>query len=406
MNLSPSSQQPEIFFAEFFCGIGLVRLGLERVKEVRFQCVFANDIDPEKGEIYRNNFRAEHLLIADVAQVQGEDVPPGVDFVTASFPCIDLSLAGKRRGLAGQHSSAFYRFLNVLDQLAEKGRLPKVIMLENVVGLLTSHCGADIRAVLSSLNERGYACDLLLIDAVHFLPQSRPRVYLTAFQNALLARCDGLGTDKLLDVASQSHPCRTRAVLKVILDNPDLFWHFMQLPSLKNCRTKSLADIVETDADHRWFNQQELERELAYVRNGSCERLHKAQRNARQSGNIVYLTAYRRMRSGLVCLETRDDGIAGCLRTPVGGSSRQVLIAVQPDGTIHMRYMSVREYARLQGADGFLLPASQHIGLKAFGDAVAVPVVEWLGRAIAKYLAVNAQSGILLDVVTEVVINY
>ena len=93
------------------------------------------------------------------------------------------------------------------------------------------------------------------------------------------------------------------------------------------------------------------------------------------------------MRSGLVCLETRDDGIAGCLRTPGGGSSRQVLIEVRPRANVRMRYLIAREYGRLQGApDSFWIPDNQRLGMHAFGDAVAVPVITWLGRVIQDQL--------------------
>ncbi|MHB8576844.1 MAG: DNA cytosine methyltransferase [Dehalococcoidia bacterium] len=99
-------------FAEFFAGIGLVRLALEHLG---WRCGFANDIDPKKAEIYRQNFPANELVVDDVYTLTAADIPPGAALWTASFPCVDLSLAGRRRGIHGSHSSAYWGFAEVLD---------------------------------------------------------------------------------------------------------------------------------------------------------------------------------------------------------------------------------------------------------------------------------------------------
>ena len=79
-------------------------------------------------------------------------------------------------------------------------------------------------------------------------------------------------------------------------------------------------------------------------------------------------------------LEIRFDGIAGCLRTPEGGSSRQVVLVVD-QGVVRTRLMTVRECARLMGApDTFAIPGTYNDGYRAMGDAVVVPVVRWLTR--------------------------
>ena len=90
---------------------------------------------------------------------------------------------------------------------------------------------------------------------------------------------------------------------------------------------------------------------------------------------------------GKQCLELRFDGIAGCLRTPEGGSSKQFLI-VKKDGELHARLLSPREAARLMGApDSYILPGTNNDGYKAMGDAVALPVASFIGKSFLTKLA-------------------
>jgi hypothetical protein len=90
---------------EFFAGIGLVRLALERQG---WRVVFANDIEPDKAEMYRHNWPNEdHLVVGDIHDLKPDDVPT-CDLATASFPCNDLSIAGKWDGLNASQSPAFW----------------------------------------------------------------------------------------------------------------------------------------------------------------------------------------------------------------------------------------------------------------------------------------------------------
>lgn len=90
--------------AEFFAGIGLIRLALERQG---WKVVFANDIDPDKLEMYKANFGRDHFHLGDIHKLNADAVPD-CDLWTASFPCNDLSIAGAWAGLNGKESSAFW----------------------------------------------------------------------------------------------------------------------------------------------------------------------------------------------------------------------------------------------------------------------------------------------------------
>jgi DNA (cytosine-5)-methyltransferase 1 len=92
-----------------------------------------------------------------------------------------------------------------------------------------------------------------------------------------------------------------------------------------------------------------------------------------------YVTAFRRVRNGRSMAEVRFDGIAGCLRTPKGGSARQILLEVGK-GEINIRLLTPRECARLMGADSFNITGTPNEALFGFGDAVCVPVVRWIAE--------------------------
>jgi DNA (cytosine-5)-methyltransferase 1 len=165
---------------EFFAGIGLARLGLEAAG---FRVVWSNDCESDKQAMYEGNFgtsTGHEFVLGDVRQVRGQDVPGGVALAWASSPCTDLSLAGARAGLRGSESGAFWEYVRVLDEMG--GGRPPVAVLENVVGLATSHGGEDLAAAIRAFNGLGYSVDVLAIDARRFVPQSRPRLFLVGAQ--------------------------------------------------------------------------------------------------------------------------------------------------------------------------------------------------------------------------------
>ena len=106
---------------------------------------------------------------------------------------------------------------------------------------------------------------------------------------------------------------------------------------------------------------------------------HRAEADAMIRGDgLRFGTVFRRVRKGKSMAELRTDGIAGCLRTPRGGSGRQMLLAAG-DGRFAVRLLTPRECARLMGADDFVVKTSLNQALFGFGDAVCVPVIEWIG---------------------------
>jgi DNA (cytosine-5)-methyltransferase 1 len=367
-----------ISFYEFFAGGGMARLGLGEA----WACAFANDFDAVKAATYRANFpdAGDHFREGDVWKLTAADLPGRADLAWASSPCQDFSLAGARAGLAGGRSGAFFGFWRLIEGLAAEGRSPRAIVIENVSGLLTSRGGRDFAALGEALAAQGYGFGALEIDAARLLPQSRPRVFVIATREppppALLGES----------------PFHTRAVKAAAADLPKALsqrwiWWRAAAPAPRNT---DLAALLEPDDAVAWHSAERTQRWLDLM-----APLHRARLAALQArGGRAVGAVYRRMRiedgRRVQRAEARFDGLAGCLRTPRGGSSRQVIVVAQDD-QVRTRLLTPREAARLMGLpEGYRLPKAATAALHVAGDGVAVPVVRWLADAILESLLADA----------------
>lgn len=369
-------------FAEFFAGVGLVHEGLARDK---WDCVWANDIAADKQETYQANFGGNEFFLGDIWDCvrDARKIPNGTFLYTASFPCTDLSVAGERRGLAGDESGTLNAVLEILRRKKKSGDQPYVVMLENVQGFLTSHNGADVVFTVKAFNDLGYVVDLIELDAAHFTPQSRPRVFLFAVRAEVASLVMSLKSgDSIMDTwwsdYDQNPELRTNKIRQIVQANPELQWGAFDFPR-PSSRQSTLADIIEadlSDASDLWWNDERkkhLHSQMSELHKSTLQRMVASDR-------FTYGTVYRRMRQDTIRAELRTDGIAGCLRTPRGGSSKQILIRAG-FGSWSVRLLTPREYARLQGVrDDFRLPDNANKAYFAMGDAVCVPAIEFLSR--------------------------
>jgi DNA (cytosine-5)-methyltransferase 1 len=344
--------------AEFFAGIGLVRLALEHRG---WSVVFANDNDDRKAALYRENFGGEHLSTTDIREVSPDEIPDCALY-TASFPCNDLSIAGAMAGLNGNQSSMFWQFVRILR---EKGkRKPPLILLENVVGFLMSHGGRDFEAAMLALNELGYCVDGLILNAANFTPQSRARLFIIAKQRPLHS-----------PEPPAPSGARPEPLTDFIRSHPNIAWDVRPLPEPPTL-SLGLVDIIENlrPDDPLWWD----EKRAAYFIGQLSDRHLAVAKRMIAGAKYTYGTAFRRVRKGRSMAELRTDGIAGCLRTPRGGSGRQILFKAGR-GKYWVRLLSARECARLQGVpDTYKIGVPLNQALFGFGDAVCVPVVEWV----------------------------
>ncbi len=351
--------------AEFFAGIGLMRMGLD---EEGWTTVWANDLDEKKWEMYRDNFTdgACEFVLDDVHKVDGKDIPD-IDLATASFPCNDLSLAGSRHGLAGTQSSAFWGFIDALKGMGR--RRPPLVLLENVAGFLTSNDGNDFHDALAALNELGYAVDAFILDAVRFVPQSRQRLFVVGSK----AKSERVRETSPLLLQSDVRPV---ALAEFIFLNPTIGWSIRTLPPLPPS-TLRLEDVIEDVPlnSEIWWSKERCE----YLLNQMSEKHRAAADRMIRGSKLSHGTVFRRVRNGRSMGELRTDGIAGCLRTPRGGSGRQILFCAGK-GTYRVRLLTPRECARLMGAADYKINVPLNQALFGFGDAVCVPAIKWIAQ--------------------------
>ncbi|WP_353200232.1 DNA cytosine methyltransferase [Sandarakinorhabdus sp.] len=373
-------------FYEFFAGGGMARAGLGS----DWQCVFANDIDPMKAQTYRCNWGDADLSLADIQTLDAGRLPEQADLAWASFPCQDLSLAGNYGGIgdAGDikrtRSGTFWAFWHIMLELMEEGRGPRLIVLENVYGILTAKSGQNFAAIGQCFADAGYRFGAVVIDAVHFVPQSRPRVFIIGVRQDLDL------PNNLHDSFSSKdwHPNSLVAAQQGLSLHAKRHWIWWRLP--RPTSKVATLDVIVSDNPEgvRWHTEAETKRLV-----GMMSPLNVAKLDAmKKSGRRMIGTIYRRTRLGEQRSELRCDGVAGCLRTPSGGSSRQFVLVVK-GSAVRSRLLSAREAAKLMGLpDWFTLPENYNDAYHVAGDGVVVPVVRHLAMSLLEPILIGTSN--------------
>lgn len=363
-------------FYEFFAGGGMARAGLGD----GWACTFANDFDKMKAATYALNWGSDHLAIGDVNHLKSTQLPEVADLAWASFPCQDLSLAGNYGGIgtaldASQtRSGTFWAFWKLVLELKAEDRAPRMIVLENVYGVLTAKNGGDFRAIGQCFADAGYKFGAVLIDAAHFVPQSRPRVFIVGVRHDLAV------PESLVSEGANAvwHPKALQKAVEGMSDEARAAWLWWNL-RLPEVQRESLESLIHSDPkDVQWHTPDETLRLLQMMSERNLAKVEQM----KLAGRRWVGTIYKRTRLGVQRAELRCDGIAGCLRTPAGGSSRQLVLVVEA-GTIRSRLLSAHEAALLMGLPrSYKLPAGYNDGYHVAGDGVAVPVVRHLAAEI------------------------
>ena len=369
-------------YYEFFAGGGMARAGLG----LGWNCLFANDIDEKKCASYVRNWGGKDLRQADVKSLKSSDLPGQADLAWASFPCQDLSLAGSKTGLNGKHSGTFWPFWELMLALGREGRAPALVALENVCGTLTSHDGQDFAAIGSALAQAGYRFGAVVMDAINFVPQSRPRLFVVAVHQDIPV-LQGLIQ---AEPAEPWHPGMLVRAYERLSPDARSGWLWWRLPQ-PDARRAILSDLVQDQPEGVcWNTASETRRLLGMMSPRNREKVA----GAKKAGCEMIGAIYKRTRldengEKTQRAEVRFDDISGCLRTARGGSSRQTLLFVHRN-RVRSRLMSPRETARLMGLpDDYRLPENYNDAYHLAGDGVVVPVVRHLAANILEPVLAN-----------------
>ncbi len=373
-------------FSEFFAGGGMVRAGLGS----RWTCQFANDYDPKKCSSYEKNWGGKELICKDINELSPSKAVVDVDLVWGSFPCQDLSLAGGGAGLKGKHSGTFWPFWKLLTSERQRPEKPKLIILENVLGTLTSHDGQDFASICEAMNSGGYRTGAVVIDAQDFVPQSRRRLFFIGVRKDLIVSST-YTSDKPVE---RFH---TQALIKAY-DKMSVHhkknWTWWSLPEQNNNVAK-LSELIEADSEN-WNTKAQTKALLAMMSKGHKQKLRQALADLEPNMGTIF----KRMRTDdqgakIQRAELRLDGVAGCLRTPGGGSSKQTLVLLR-DGEVKTRLLSPRETARLMGlSDDYILPENASAAYHLTGDGVVVPVVAYLANSLVIPILMKNGAGMM-----------
>lgn len=368
------SLDPVLTFYEFFSGGGMVRAGLGP----RWKCLFANDFDFKKSATYKRNWGDSNLVTKDVAKVETSEIPGTASLAWASFPCQDLSLAGMGAGLKGDRSGTFWLFWRLVEALIAEGRGPRLIVLENVCGTLTSHDGNDFLAIARAFASANYKFGAVVLDAAGFVPQSRRRLFIVGVSD---------DTEIPSEVVSAGptprHTASLRSAHSKLKGDGLAKWVWWDIARSKK-RAARFVDLIEENPDSvPWHTPEETKRLLGMMSPINLAKVKKAQ----ASGKLQIGAIYKRTREDenghkVQRAEVRFDNMSGCLRTSTGGSSRQSLLIVEGKD-VRSRLISSRETARLMGLpDSYKLPERYNEAYHLTGDGVVVPVVRHLAARV------------------------
>lgn len=168
-------QLKQLTFIDICAGIGGFRAGLERAG---MKCIGYVEIDKYARKSYEALYDTKgEWTEYDITKIKSEDIPRA-DLWCFGFPCQDISVAGKQRGLKGERSGIFYDIIKLIKGKSEEDR-PTWLLIENVKNLLSLHGGGVFTEVLSEISEAGYDARWYLINSKdHGVPQNRERVFI------------------------------------------------------------------------------------------------------------------------------------------------------------------------------------------------------------------------------------
>jgi len=368
-----------------FAGIGGFDLALERNG---IEVVASVEWDKHAQSVLKNRFPNSQIY-GDIQEVTGEQLinagfDPRNGIITGGFPCQDLSVAGKRAGLAGNRSGLFWEICRLLDETKTQ-----YFILENVPGLLSSSNGADMGTVISALAQRGYGLAYRVLDAQHFgVPQRRRRVFIVGSLGdngrtpaEILAIAEG--RSGYLEAGGKTRKSPTTASDKSVALSSG--------KDVTNCLPASLyhhGTVVNQDVDSGHLVLFDPHQEGPRIQGNTVNTLTASMGTG---GNNVPMVAYS-MHGAMVGRNDeagpKGSGFFGenepSYTLTASSQARHGVVTVA-ESTSMVRRLTPLECERLQGfPDGWTEGQTDGHRYKQLGNAVAVPVVQWIIERLVK----------------------
>jgi DNA (cytosine-5)-methyltransferase 1 len=336
----PSLEEGTVRVGSLFSGIGGFDLGFERAG---MDVAYSVEFDAKARGVLSRHWPTVPQY-TDVRSFDGAAVP--VDVLCGGFPCQDLSVAGRRAGLAGERSGLFFEFARIIGEAQ-----PQWVVIENVPGLLSSQRGRDMGAVVGTLADLGYGVAWRVLDAQYFgVAQRRRRVFLvghlgTSGAEQVLLEPDGVRRDP---------PARREAGAETAVA--------AVVSTLQGGGKRGYRIDAESDAGGHLIPTHE-------VSNCLQERGYKGVDSDMTQAHVI--------------TPTLTAGAGTNCMAPGHGGKDQLIEAAFSSGA-GVRRLTPTECERLQGfPDGWTEGQADSNRYRQLGNAVCVPVAEWLGRRIA-----------------------
>lgn len=174
-------------YIELFAGIGGFRSALDSLGG---KCVFASEIDSFATQSYKALYDGAPELHGDITKIDARDIPDH-DVLVGGFPCQAFSVAGQRKGFDDTRGTLFFEIARIA-----KEKQSRLMLLENVKGLLSHDKGRTVEVMAQALNDIGYAIDFAVLNSKYYgVPQNRERIFIVAHRDVGHAEWDVKGTD-------------------------------------------------------------------------------------------------------------------------------------------------------------------------------------------------------------------
>jgi DNA (cytosine-5)-methyltransferase 1 len=322
--------KPKFTFIDLFAGIGGFRIAMQGLGG---KCLFSSEWEPNAKETYYNNYG--EVPFGDITKFTNTGIPgalpsgdiPEHDILCAGFPCQPFSQAGLKRGFEDARGTLFFDILTIAKQ-----RKPKVLLLENVKRLCSHNGGKTIGVIRDSLDDIGYEVDDEVLSAYNYgVPQNRERIFIVAFRKD-----------------------QKEAIKKFRFPKPNRYSIYKNVGDV----LAAAIDIEESKPDSKYTISDRL-----------------------WAGHQRRLQEHRRKGNGFgYQLFDENSEYVSTMSARYYKDGSEILIAQKGKNP---RMLTERECALILGfPDKFRYHNSKKQSYQQFGNSVAVPVVEAVGRNI------------------------